>query len=104
MNGGLVLEEQIKLRLGDGVTFDVDFKTMRGLYRPFSRWIDGPFERAVLRFVDRGQQVEVAFPVFLLPVGFDERQCRASSKYYSSLTLAILGTTELPSACTQGLG
>ena len=51
MNGGLILQEQLILCLGDGIALDVDLKTMCRLYWSFGGWINRPLKRAVLRFV-----------------------------------------------------
>lgn len=64
---GLVLDEKVKLRLGDRVTFDIDFEAMGRLQGTFGGRIDWPLDVAILRLVDCRHHVEVALSVSLFP-------------------------------------
>lgn len=67
MNLCLVLDENLKLGLGNGIAFDVDLEAMRRLQRPFCLRVNWALDVAVFRLMNSRQQVEIAFPVLFFP-------------------------------------
>ena len=68
MDGCLILEEQIKLRLRYRVTFNGDFKAMRWFNGKLGSRVNWPFDVIVLALVDSWHKVEVALAVLFLSV------------------------------------
>lgn len=66
MDGRLILEEQLKLRLRHRVTFNGDFKAVRWFNGKLGSRVNWPFDVVVLALVDSGQKVKVALAVLFL--------------------------------------
>lgn len=53
MDGCLILEEELELRLRHRVTFSSNLEPMGGFDGKFSRWINGSFDVAVFALMHR---------------------------------------------------
>ena len=68
VDGRLILEEQLKLRLRHGVTFNGDFEAVRWFNGKLGSRINWPFDVVVLALVDSWHKVEVALAMLFLSV------------------------------------